>query len=125
MTNKYYEDEIRKLELQSKNLKDNYNTLDANLDITKTNSYVPTPSLPYAPSKNETLKLYYEKLKIYRKINYDVNTKCHITTPKGPWYSHRAPQGCFMCADQMMINIMLEVIRILSLRHPTESLTQG
>ncbi len=124
MTNKYYEDEIRKLELQSKNLKDNYNTLDANADLGNTAGYIPTPSLPYAPTKDETLESYFAKLKIYRKINHDINTKCHITTPKGPWYSHRAPQGCFMCEDQKMINIMLEVIRILSLRYPKESLTK-
>jgi len=33
MPDKYYEDEIRKLELQRKNLKDQYNTLDENQDL--------------------------------------------------------------------------------------------
>jgi len=125
MTNKYYDAEIRKLELQRKNLKDQYNTLDENQDLGNTSSYTPTPSLAYSPSKDENLKSYFEKLKIYRKINYEKNIKCHINTPKGAWYSHRAPQGCFMCEDQQMINVMTEVIRILSLRYPSESLTQG
>jgi len=123
MTDKYYDNEIRKLELQRKEIKDQYNTLDENQDLGNTQSYIPTPSLAYSPSKDENLESYFKKLKIYRKINYERNTKCHINTPKGPWYSHRAPQGCFMCEDQQMINIMLEVIRILSLRHPSESLT--
>ncbi len=122
MTNKYYEDEIRKLELQQKGLKDQYNTLDINKDLGNTPEYVPTPSLAYSPSKNETLESYYQKLKIYRKINYEKNTKAHITPPKGAWYTHRSPLGCFMCEDQQMLNVMLEIIRILSLRHPSESL---
>ncbi len=123
MTNKYYEDEIRKLELQQKGLKDQYNTLDENQDLGNTPSYKPTPSLPYSPSLNETLENYYEKLKIYRKINYGKNTMAHITPPKGAWYTHRSPLGCFMCEDQQMINVMLEVIHILSKRYPQESLT--
>jgi len=123
MTDKYYEDEVRKLELQRKNLKDQYNTLDENQDLGNTDSYIPTPSLAYSPSKDETLESYFKKLKIYRKINYEKNTKAHINTPKGAWYTHRSPLGCFMCEDQQMINIMLEVIRILSLRYPSESLT--
>ncbi len=123
MTNKYYEDEIRKLEIQQKGLKDQYNTLDENQDLGNTKSYVPTPSLAYAPIKNETLESFFEKLKIYRKINYEKNTKAHITPPKGAWYTHRSPLGCFMCEDQQMINVMLEIIQILSQRYPKESLT--
>jgi len=123
MTNKYYEDEIRKLELQRTGLKDQYNTLDENQDLGNTKSYIPTPSLAYSPIKDETLESYYAKLKIYRKINYEKNTKAHITPPKGAWYTHRSPLGCFMCEDQQMINVLLEVIRILSQRYPTESLT--
>jgi len=78
----YYKEEIRKLELQRKNLKDQYNTLDDDIDITKTTSYIPTPTLPYSPTENETLQEYYPKLKIYRKINYEVSTKSHITPPQ-------------------------------------------
>jgi len=123
MTNDYYDKEIRKLELQSKNLKDQYNTLDENQDLGHTENYIPTPSLAYSPTKEENLESYFKKLKIYRKINYEKNTKAHINTPKGAWYTHRSPLGCFMCEDQQMINIMLEVIRILSQRYPKESLT--
>jgi len=125
MTNKYYEDEIRKLSLQREGLKDQYNTLDENKDLGNTSSYVPTPSLAYSPINGELLASYYQKLKIYRKINYEKNTKAHITPPKGAWYTHRSPLGCFMCEDQQMINVLLEIIRILSLRYPKESLTQG
>jgi len=119
----YYENEIRKLDLQRKNLKDQYNTLDETPDVTKTSSYIPTPTLAYSPIEGENLEAYYAKLKIYRKINYEVNTKSHITPPKGAWWTHRQPSGCFMCQDQQMINVMLEIIRILSLRYPKESLT--
>ncbi len=123
MTNKYYEDEIRKLELQRKNLKDQYNTLDVNQDLGNTESYIPTPSLVYSPILGEKLSAYFDKLKIYRKINYEKNTKAHITPPKGAWYTHRSPLGCFMCEDQQMINVMLEIIGILAKRYPDESLT--
>lgn len=114
---------MRKLDLQRKNLKDQYNTLDENQDLGKSENYIPTPSLPYSPIENETLEAYFQKLKIYRKINYEINIKTHITPPKGAWWTHRQPSGCFMCADQQMINVMLEIIRILSLRYPKESLT--
>ncbi len=119
----YYDNEVRKLELQRKNLKDQYNTLDENKDLGNTSSYIPTPSLPYSSAKDETLESYFDKLVIYRKINYRKNTMAHITPPKGAWYTHRSPLGCFMCEDQQMINVMLDVIRILSLRYPSESLT--
>jgi len=123
MTNKYYEDEIRKLELQRSNLKDQYNTLDENADLGNTKNYIPTPSLVYAPVLGDTLETWVPKLKIYRKINYEKNTKSHITPPKGAWYTHRSPLGCFMCEDQQMINVMLEILGILSKRHPKETLT--
>jgi len=121
--NEYYNKEIRKLELQSKNLKDQYNTLDENQDLGNTKTYIPTPSLAYAPVIGETLQTWFAKLKIYRKINYEKNTKAHITPPKGAWYTHRSPLGCFMCEDQQFINVMLEILQILSKRYPEESLT--
>jgi len=122
-SNEYYDKEIRKIELQRKQLKDQYNTLDENQDLGKTENYIPTPSLAYAPVLGENLQTWFAKLKIYRKINYEINTKCHITPPKGAWWTHRQPSGCFMCQDQQFINVMLDILRILSLRYPEESLT--
>ncbi len=120
MGNKYYEDELRKISNQTKNLRDQYNTLDNPYDSHDIEKVIDA-NLEFAPSKGQTLKSYDETLKIYYKLCCKKNIQTHINGPKGSWFTHRNPSGCFACEDMNLMSVMMDVVHLLAIKFPEES----
>jgi len=97
---------------------DQYNSLD-NHEYTYTETRN-NSDLEYAPSKGQTLHSYAIEAEIYAKTGFKTNERSHINAPKGAWYTHKSPQGCFMCADQNLISVLIDVIKYLSTIYPKQ-----
>ncbi len=117
MTNKYYEDEIRKIELQRKGMRDQYNTLDNPYDENDIEKIIHA-DLEYAPKPKQTLQSYAQNLRIYYKLAAKKNIQTHINGPKGAWYTHRNPSGCFACEDMNLLSVMLQTLEYLASKNP-------
>jgi len=97
---------------------DQYNTLEKpEYDYTEK---VVNSDLEYSPSKNQSWHSYAIEASIYAKTGMKVSDRSHINTPKGPWYTHRHPNGCFMCADQNLISVLIDVIKLMSSKYPNQ-----
>ncbi len=118
--NDYYDTEIRRIDLQRKNLLDHYNTLEEKPDLTKCDRLVEA-KLEYSPRKHELWTDYAKNLKIHIAYAQKKNYKAHIDPPKGCWYTHRSPLGCFMCEDMELIHYMLKVIEYMGETHPKQT----
>ncbi len=120
MTNKYYEDELRKIELQRKGMRDQYNTLDNPYNENDIEKIIHA-DLEYAPKSKQTWKSYSENLRIYYRLCCKKNIQNHINGPKGAWYVHRNPSGCFACEDMNLLSVMLQTIELMASKYPDES----
>ncbi len=121
MTNKYYEDELRKINLQRNGLRDQYNTLDNPYDLHDTEK-VTRADLEYTPNEGETFSSYYARAKIYVKMCEKKNIQTHINGPKGAWYTHRNPSGCFACEDLNLLNTLLRTLELIAEKYPEAKL---
>ncbi len=114
---KYY----RQQEQKSKNVKqgnqDQYSTLKP-LDVSLYKQQVQTSTLKYTPHDGENLQQYLAKLKLYIDLGHEKNARIHIDPPKGAWYQHRNPAGCFCCEDQNMIWHMFAILQIIATKYP-------
>ncbi len=117
MTNKWYEDEIEKLSRQRNGLRDQYNTLDNPYDEHDIEKII-RADLEYAPKSKQTWKSYCENLRIYYKLACKKNIQTHVNGPKGAWYTHRNPSGCFACEDMNLLSVMLQTIELMASKHP-------
>ncbi len=120
MTNKYYEDEIEKISRQRKGLRDQYNTLDNPYDTNDIEKIIHA-DLEYAPKPKQTWLSYCENLRIYYKLQCKKNIQTHVNGPKGAWYTHRNPSGCFACEDLNLLSVMLQTIELMASKYPDES----
>ncbi len=113
----YIQKELRRLEMQQKALRDNYNTLD---EQSQEISYNITSTDPESrkPHPKETLAEYASRLSFIVHHQATVNTKTHVTNGKKVWYTHRNPMGCFMCKDNELLAILLQTITHLSIKYP-------
>ncbi len=116
---KEYLEELRKLELQEKQLRDRYNTEEESLDPHDFKRIV-NADIKLAPQTGEKLKHYIEKLKIYQEISHKKNWDTHVDNPYKTWRTHKIPLGCFMCEDQQFIRVILQVLEVLSSRYPKD-----
>ncbi len=115
--NKWYAKEIRRIQLAKDNLNDNYNTLDEPVDLHATQRIL-NANIQFGPKEGQKWLSYLEQLKIYVKFNQDRNERSHINGPKGPWYTHRSPAGCFMCEDTNLMSVMLQTMEIMVNQYP-------
>ncbi len=76
----------------------------------------------YAPKENELISSYIPKI----NLDYDFALKRanqkHIDGPKGPWYAHRDPMGCIICDPLEMCQILISVLKYLSIKYPKISI---
>ncbi len=116
----FYEKEIRKIELQRKQLRDQYNTLD---NPYQSDDYekVLHADLEFTPKGGETWSSYCSTVLIYAKMNAKKNIQTHINGPKGAWYTHRNPQGCFACEDTNLISVLCSVLSLMSKQYPNNT----
>ncbi len=110
---KEYLDEMRKLELQEQQLRDRYSTEEEPLDKHNYKNIV-NADVKLAPEHGETLKHYIEKIEIFQKISKDKNWDTHVDNSYKTWHTHRLPLGCFMCEDQQFINVLVQVLKVIS-----------
>ncbi len=112
------EEEQRKLrELQEKGVWDKYNSVDKMVDE---NDYkkVVNSDVEFSPSKGESWSSYYAKVQVYVRLGAKKNIKAHINGPKGPWWTHRNPQGCFCCEDLALLQVLQDVLGIMVNQYP-------
>jgi len=112
MSNEYLR-EMRKLELQEKQLRDRYSTEDKALDIHDFKTII-NSDIKLAPDREETLKHYIEKIKIFQEISYQKNWETHVDNRYKVWHTHKLPLGCFMCQDQQFISVLIQVLECIS-----------
>ncbi len=108
---------LEKLEIQQKGFRDQYNSTDNPFEEADYEKVL-NADLDYAPKKGETFESYYVRLLVYVKMGAKKNIKTHINGPKGAWYTHRNPQGCYSCEDMNLISCMCNVIGLMSNRYP-------
>ncbi len=114
----YLDRELNKLERQRKDLRDNYNTLEPPYDG---DEYEKNPKIshhPFSPKNGQTLHDYYIQLTVNDKIVHDKNYKAHINGPKGHWYMHVNPMGCWGCEEAELSGVQLNVIAVLAHKYP-------
>ncbi len=117
MTDSFEEKMLRQIKLQSHGLTDQYNSMDNIIDENDYENVVKS-TLGFTPNDTDSYMGYYEKLKIYVKLCSQRNIKTHIAGPKGAWYTHRNPQGCFACDDLNLMSIMCDIIGLMASRSP-------
>ncbi len=96
---------------QYNSLRNPYQSQDYNRELNESDT-------DWLPTENETILSYHARLTIYAKINLKHNVQSHIDGPKGAWWTHRNPGGCFMCDDTNLIHVMLNVIGNLAKKYP-------
>ncbi len=112
-----YLKELRQLELQEKDLRDRYSTLDKPVDKANYKRIV-NAQIKIAPITGEKLKDYVMRLKIYQEIAKDKNYNTHVDNPYKIWRTHKIPLGCFMCEDIQFIGVTIQVLELLSISYP-------
>ncbi len=112
-----YLKELRALELQEKQIKDRYNTLDKPIDVHDYKRIVGA-KIKIAPIQGEKLKDYIQRLKIYQDIAKEKNWSTHVANPYKIWRTHKIPLGCFMCEDMQFIAVNIQVLEILAQAYP-------
>ncbi len=114
---KEYLEEMRKLELQEKQLRDRYSTEEKPLDPHDFKRIVGS-SIKLSPETGEKLEHYIERLKIYQEISHTKNWATHVDNPYKVWRTHKIPLGCFMCEDQQFIRVLIQVLEVLLSAYP-------
>ncbi len=108
--------QMRLLERQEQDLTSQYTDLEK-LDK---NDYkkVVNANVTYAPHRGETWHEFAYRIAIYCDLNAKKSRLTHIDGPRKAWYTHRNPQGCFMCEDINLISLMKRVIAEMALLYP-------
>jgi len=112
-----YLKEMRKLELQEKQLRDRYSTEEKPLDVHNYKNIV-NAKIKIAPFSGETLVDYIKRIKVYQDISKEKNWNTHVDNPYKIWRTHKIPLGCFMCEDQQFINVLIQILEVISDLHP-------
>ncbi len=110
-----------KLKLTKMGLRDQYNSNDNELDSSHYENVVHGDDTLLNPKTGETFFSYYQRLTVIQKYSETKSYKAHIAGPKGAWYSHRSPLGCFMCEDQNLIRVLLDVLGLIISKHQTDT----
>ncbi len=110
-----------KLHLVKMGLRDQYNSNDNELDQSHYENVVKSENTLLNPNVGETFFSYYQRVVVIQKYSETKNYKAHIGGPKGAWYSHRSPLGCFMCEDQNLIRVLLDVLGLIVSKHQTDT----
>ncbi len=112
-------DYLERQERQQKYLRDQYNEVEKYDAMEDYQRIIQQSNLDYAIRKQENLENYIARLQIHVEFNAKKNIKTHIQAPKGCWYTHKSPLGCFMCDDMNMIHYMLNLIKTIAKHQPT------
>ncbi len=111
-------DYLERQERQQKYLRDQYNEVEKYDAMEDYQRIIQQSTADYAIRKHEKLEDYITRLSIHVEYNAKKNIKTHIQAPKGCWYTHKSPLGCFMCDDMNMIHYMLNLLKTISKFQP-------
>ncbi len=111
-------DYLARQERQQKHLRDQYNNIEKYDAMEDYQRIIQQSTLDYAIRKSENLENYISRLQIHIEFNAKKNIKTHIQAPKGCWYTHKSPLGCFMCDDLNMIHYLLNLLKTLAKYQP-------
>ncbi len=119
---KEMQDYLERQERQQKFLRDQYNSLDNpyNEDDYKRILHA---DLEFSPKPHQTWESYAAAIIIYAKMNAKKNIQTHINGPKGAWYTHRNPAGCFACEDSNLISVLVQTINLMAQTYPKTTFT--
>ncbi len=98
--------------------KDRYNTLEESEDKFSYRKIV-NAQIDLAPTSDEKLEQYLQRIKIYEKIARDKNWNTHVDNPYKTWHQHKNPMGCFMCQDTQFIRVLVQVLQVINELYPT------
>lgn len=87
-----------------------YDIFQNNLEATKNYATKPRISVSFIPTENETLATYTQRLVQSIEEQTQISTNAHINGPKGPWYTHKTPSGCFICNQGTIALFSVELI---------------
>ncbi len=113
----YWKKELAKVSAVTNGNQDQYNMVNP-LDITQYKALVKDSSLKYAVHNGEKLYQFLARVQLYMDLGLEKNKDIHIYAPKGAWYQHRNPAGCFCCEDQNMIHYLFNILKILEHTYP-------
>ncbi len=119
----YADKELRRYEAELRDLKDRYNTNDKQIDKSNYKKIV-NADIALAPSSEESLKQYVERIRIYQKIASDKNWNTHVDNPYKTWHVHKNPMGCFICQDSQFISVLVQVLEYLDRTIPDQQFKQ-
>ncbi len=108
---------LERLEQQQKQLRDQYNSLENEFHEEDFNKIIKA-DVDYSPREGESLISYVSRLLVFVQFADKKNIKTHINGPKGAWYTHRNPQGCYSCEDVNLRHVMLSVIGYYAKKYP-------
>ncbi len=114
----YFQREARRILETEKGIRDNYNTLTDQTDLSNIHHVLSNNDESRKPHPNETLAEYSARASWIQHTQEGINTKTHILNGKKIWYTHRAPNGCFMCKDLEFIRILVDVLKYISIKYP-------
>ncbi len=97
---------------------DQYNSLDNPYQESDYNKTILETDTEWLPKKGETYQSYVARATIYAKLASKHNIQSHINGPKGAWWTHRNPSGCFMCEDTNLISCLINILQIISKKYP-------
>ncbi len=115
----FYDKEMERLERQQKGLRDQYNALDNPIEEADYKKVI-NADLEFAPKRGVSWIEYAKEIEIYVKMQAKKNIQTHINGPKGAWYTHRNPAGCFACESMNLENVMKNVLRCMAEAHPDD-----
>ncbi len=113
--------EMERLERQQNELRDRWNTESKSQDENEYKRIININStLDYAIRKAETLSKYMVRLEDHIARANKTNWRVHVIIgSKGkPWYTHKNPNGCFMCEDTNMLNYLKNLLIAIAIQHP-------
>ncbi len=113
----YWKKELQKVESLKAGNQDQYNMVKP-LAISQYKELTRNSSLKYAVRDGEKLYQFTARLQLYMDLSLEKNKDIHIYAPKGAWYQHRNPAGCFCCEDQNMIHYMFNIFKIIEHTYP-------
>ncbi len=108
---------LRKIEINKHNLGDQYNSLENEVQP-EDYEQVLRADLEYTPKQGETVKSYAARARIYQSFNAKKNIQAHISGPKGAWWTHRNPSGCFCCEDMNLLSVLAKTLSLIGEKHP-------
>ncbi len=114
---KWFKKELARVETIKKGLHDQYNSLDNPIDKYDVDKLIRNDH-QYSPTCGQTWESYLGDLKIYAKFCYETNVRTHVNGPKGAWYTHRNPMGCFACEDLNLIYSIINAMEIMVKQYP-------